>query len=203
MYGRRVDHAVFAALADPNRMRIVELLGRAPRSVGEVAQALRLRQPQATKHLQTLARAGLVDVRPDGRRRIYALRREALRSAAGWLEGLPAAEGTARTRPRTLRFERALPAPREAAWRAWTAADFAGEAFRAVEAREPEELRFELGPPVAAACTVRLADRGASCGMVLTIDVPEADASEAPALARLRPTWERRLERLAAELRAG
>src|SRR5207253_11503058 len=49
-----VNATLLAALAEPNRLRIVGLLGAAPRSVGEMAAALRLRQPQVTKHLQTL-----------------------------------------------------------------------------------------------------------------------------------------------------
>jgi len=49
-----------AALADSARWRIVELLADRPRSVGVVADLGGLRQPQATKHLQTLERAGLV-----------------------------------------------------------------------------------------------------------------------------------------------
>ena len=56
-----MDPAVFAALAEPNRRRILEFLGESPRSVGEVAGAVGLRQPTATKHLQALERAGLVD----------------------------------------------------------------------------------------------------------------------------------------------
>ena len=57
---------VLVALAEPNRLRIVELLGRQPRTVGEIAAALALRQPQVTKHLQTLEHAGVV---PDLRSR--------------------------------------------------------------------------------------------------------------------------------------
>ena len=81
-----MDAALLAALAEPDRLRIVELLDAAPRSVGEVAARLGLRQPQATKHLQTLERAGLVTTHPLGQRRIYALRREPLRELAQWLE---------------------------------------------------------------------------------------------------------------------
>src|SRR3954452_17946674 len=77
---------ILAALAEPNRRRIVELLDVAPRSVGEVADALALRQPQATKHLQARARAGLVTVHPLARLRIYALHREPVRERPSWLE---------------------------------------------------------------------------------------------------------------------
>src|SRR5690348_14784000 len=81
-----MDPALLAALAEPNRLRIVELLAAAPRAVGEVAVQTGLRQPQATKHLQALERAGLVTVHPLGRRRIYALRRDGLRELRAWLE---------------------------------------------------------------------------------------------------------------------
>jgi uncharacterized protein YndB with AHSA1/START domain/DNA-binding transcriptional ArsR family regulator len=85
-----MDVALLTALAEPNRLRIVELLNEHPCSVGEIAATLWLRQPQVTKHLQTLARAGLVTVHPLGQRRIYALDRERLRALRGWLDGLAA-----------------------------------------------------------------------------------------------------------------
>src|SRR5919108_3262588 len=80
-----MDSRLLAALAEPNRLRIVELLGESPRAVGEIAIRLDLRQPQTTKHLQTLERAGLVEMHRLGRRRIYALRREQLRALGDWL----------------------------------------------------------------------------------------------------------------------
>ena len=55
-----MDIRQLAALADPARWRIVAVLARRPRSVGVVAELTGLRQPQATKHLQTLDRAGIV-----------------------------------------------------------------------------------------------------------------------------------------------
>jgi uncharacterized protein YndB with AHSA1/START domain/DNA-binding transcriptional ArsR family regulator len=67
-----VDHLA-SALGDAARWQIVELLAERPRSVGELAELTGLRQPQTTKHLQTLARAGLVAVYPLGQRRVYAL----------------------------------------------------------------------------------------------------------------------------------
>jgi uncharacterized protein YndB with AHSA1/START domain/DNA-binding transcriptional ArsR family regulator len=134
--------ATFAALAEPNRVRMVALLERAPRSVGEIAQALELRQPQATKHLQTLQRAGLVTLHPLGTRRIYALRREPLRTLRRWLEPFERAEpdeavleryrraieveaGDAMSAPapRTLTFAREVAAAPALVWDAWTSAD--------------------------------------------------------------------------------
>ena len=73
-------HEQLSALADAARWRIVELLAVRPRSVGVVAELTGLRQPQATKHLQTLERAGLAIARRSGQRRIYALQAEALQA---------------------------------------------------------------------------------------------------------------------------
>ncbi len=64
---------IATALGDAARWRIVELLAARPRSVGELAELTGSRQPQTTKHLQTLTRAGLVTVYPLGQRRVYAL----------------------------------------------------------------------------------------------------------------------------------
>lgn len=134
---------VIRALAEPNRLRIVELLAAAPRSVGEIAGALAIRQPQVTKHLQTLQAAGLVTAYPLGRRRIYALDREPLRQLSAWLESLPedqdsvdalnlyraaiAAEDARpaadRSTPREFEFMRVLPVRPSRVWQAWTDAN--------------------------------------------------------------------------------
>ncbi|MFF3442066.1 metalloregulator ArsR/SmtB family transcription factor [Streptosporangium sp. NPDC002721] len=74
--------ALLTALADPARWRLVNLLAERPRSVGVLAQLAGARQPQTTKHLQTLERAGVVTCRRTGQRRVYALRSDALRDLA-------------------------------------------------------------------------------------------------------------------------
>lgn len=79
-------NATLSALAEPNRLRIVELLGERPRPVGEIAERLRLRQPQVSKHLRVLSDAGLVDVRPVAQQRIYELRSEPFDELDAWLE---------------------------------------------------------------------------------------------------------------------
>ncbi len=76
----------FRALADPSRLQIVALLLCEPLSVGTIAERLRIRQPQASKHLRTLSDAGLVEVHPDAQRRIYALRAQSFRDLDSWLE---------------------------------------------------------------------------------------------------------------------
>src|ERR1700674_1701631 len=76
----------FRALAEPNRLQIVELLLGGPRPVGDMVDQLGLRQPQVSKHLRVLSNAGLVNVRVDAQRRIYALRPAPLQELEGWLE---------------------------------------------------------------------------------------------------------------------
>src|ERR1700757_1128911 len=75
----------FRALAEPNRLQIVELLLNGPRPVGDMVEHLGLRQPQVSKHLRVLSEAGLVDVRVDAQRRIYALRPEPLQGLEVWM----------------------------------------------------------------------------------------------------------------------
>jgi DNA-binding transcriptional ArsR family regulator len=76
----------FAALAEPNRYRIVELLRSGPRAVNEIGERLHLNQPQVSKHLRVLKEAGLVDVQPRAQQRLYELRPQPLRRLHGWLE---------------------------------------------------------------------------------------------------------------------
>jgi DNA-binding transcriptional ArsR family regulator len=80
-------NATFSALAEPNRLQIVELLRRRPLPVGQIAERLRMRQPQVSKHLRVLSDAGLVQVRPVAQQRIYGLRAAGLKELDDWLEG--------------------------------------------------------------------------------------------------------------------
>ena len=74
------------ALAEPNRLRIVDLLRDGPRPVGAIGAALRLNQPQVSKHLRVLRRARLVQVAPRAQQRLYGLRSQPLRELDEWLE---------------------------------------------------------------------------------------------------------------------
>jgi len=76
----------FRALAEPSRLQIIDVLFREPLPVGAVAERLRMRQPQASKHLRALCDAGLVEVRPEAQRRIYTLRAESFLEIDRWLE---------------------------------------------------------------------------------------------------------------------
>jgi DNA-binding transcriptional ArsR family regulator len=80
-----VDSLTFAALAEPNRLQIVEMLRDGPASVGEIAERLLLRQPQTSKHLKTLADAGLVRVQPVAQRRVYELQPEPFERLDRWI----------------------------------------------------------------------------------------------------------------------
>jgi DNA-binding transcriptional ArsR family regulator len=76
----------FAALSEPNRFRIVELLRAGPRPVNEIGERLKLNQPQVSKHLRVLREAGLVDVEVRAQQRLYELRARPLRQMHNWLE---------------------------------------------------------------------------------------------------------------------
>jgi len=76
----------FAALAEPNRFRIVELLRGGPRTVNDIGDRLDLNQPQVSKHLRVLKAAGLVEVEPRAQQRLYELRAAPLRELHDWLE---------------------------------------------------------------------------------------------------------------------
>ncbi len=75
----------FAALAEPTRRRILDLLRERPRSVGDLVTTLGLTQPGTSKHLKVLRDAGLVTVRIDAQRRWYELRLEPLAEMDEWL----------------------------------------------------------------------------------------------------------------------
>ena len=74
-----------SALAEPNRLRIVELLREKPHSVGEISTRLKLRQPQVSKHMRVLSQAGLVRVRPVAQQRIYQLQPQPFQELDTWL----------------------------------------------------------------------------------------------------------------------
>ncbi|WP_274653139.1 ArsR/SmtB family transcription factor [Paenibacillus humicola] len=81
-----VSIETLSALAEPNRLHIVELLRGGPLTVGEIAGKLGLHQPQASKHLRVLSDSGLVEMKPDANRRIYKLQQRPFVELEGWLE---------------------------------------------------------------------------------------------------------------------
>ncbi|WP_406375631.1 metalloregulator ArsR/SmtB family transcription factor [Streptomyces sp. NBC_00647] len=79
------DASLWAALADPHRRAIVALLLERPRAVGEIVEACGLSQPGTSKHLRVLRDAGLVRVRQDAQRRVYALDPAPIAALDAWL----------------------------------------------------------------------------------------------------------------------
>jgi len=80
---------ILAALADPNRRRVVDLLRTGPRPAGEIAKEVGLAPPALSRHLRTLRRSGLVEESHpdfDARVRVYALRRGPMAELKSWLE---------------------------------------------------------------------------------------------------------------------
>ena len=77
--------STFDVLAEPQRRRILDLLRDGERPVGELVDRLEISQPGGSKHLRVLRDAGLVSVRPEGQRRWYGVRPEALAEVDRWL----------------------------------------------------------------------------------------------------------------------
>jgi DNA-binding transcriptional ArsR family regulator len=75
----------WSALADPHRRAALELLLERPRPVGELSERLGLSQPGTSKHLRVLREAGLVQVRREAQRRVYALDPGPLSELDVWL----------------------------------------------------------------------------------------------------------------------
>jgi DNA-binding transcriptional ArsR family regulator len=81
-----IKMTTLSALAEPNRLHIIELLREGPLTVGEIAERLGLHQPQVSKHLRVLSDSGLVEVHPRANRRIYKLQSQPLIELDNWLE---------------------------------------------------------------------------------------------------------------------
>jgi DNA-binding transcriptional ArsR family regulator len=76
----------FNAVAEPRRREILDLLVGGERGVNDLVELLGLAQPQVSKHLRVLREVGAVDVREDGRRRLYRLNGDALRPIHDWVK---------------------------------------------------------------------------------------------------------------------
>ncbi|SDL30501.1 metalloregulator ArsR/SmtB family transcription factor [Nonomuraea jiangxiensis] len=161
---------LLTALADPARWRLLSLLAERPHPVGALAELAEARQPQTTKHLQTLERAGLVTSQRTGQRRIYALQPGPLRDLATALNGLAdaaeqagglhetykryglklEAERRAANEPgwadgRTFRFQRSLGVRPELVWRHLTETSLLTRWWTSHDLRV-SELVFEARP---------------------------------------------------------
>jgi len=75
----------FNAVAEPRRREILDALAGGERAVNELVRVLGLAQPQVSKHLRVLREVGAVDVREDGRRRLYRVNGRALKPIHDWV----------------------------------------------------------------------------------------------------------------------
>ncbi len=76
----------FNAVAEPRRRQILDVLAGGERQVNDLVTLLGLAQPQVSKHLRVLREVGAVDVREDGRRRLYSLNGHALKPIHDWVK---------------------------------------------------------------------------------------------------------------------
>ena len=79
--------SLFTALADPTRLRIVEAMKLGECAVGDIVQRMDIHQSGVSRHLRILAEAGIVQMRPDGQKRLYSLRKEAFDQLDAWVAG--------------------------------------------------------------------------------------------------------------------
>ena len=75
----------FNAVAEPRRREILDALAGGERPVNELVRVLGLAQPQVSKHLRVLREVGAVNVRNEGRRRLYRVNSQALRPIHDWV----------------------------------------------------------------------------------------------------------------------
>jgi DNA-binding transcriptional ArsR family regulator len=76
----------FNAVAEPRRRQIIDVLAGGERPVNDLVRELGLAQPQVSKHLRVLREVGAVEVRDDGRRRLYRLNGHALKPIHDWVK---------------------------------------------------------------------------------------------------------------------
>jgi len=76
----------FNAVAEPRRRQILDLLAGGERPVNDLVTLLAMTQPQASKHLRVLREVGVVDVRNEGRQRLYRLNGRALKPIHDWVQ---------------------------------------------------------------------------------------------------------------------
>ncbi|AUS78632.1 ArsR family transcriptional regulator [Actinoalloteichus sp. AHMU CJ021] len=81
-----MTHAVFEALADPTRRRLLELLADGDRTAGELAGEFSTARPTVSRHLRVLREAGLVGWRSEAQQRVYHLVPASLAEAGDWVD---------------------------------------------------------------------------------------------------------------------
>lgn len=170
-----MNATIFNALAEPNRLHIVELLRERPLSVNEIVEELGLSQPLVSKHLRALNEAGLVTAYPIARQRFYGIKPDALRELDTWISSyrhfwdsklsildnyLETVKEKQAMTPNInyplLTIERLFNAPRDVVWQAWTKPDqlaawwvpeyFVNKSYK-IEARPGGPFNVEMQAP--------------------------------------------------------
>jgi len=80
-----VHMEAFRMLADPTRLRIVEILREGGRPVNDIVSRVEIDQSGVSRHLRILQEAGFVQVRPDGQKRVYSLRSQPFQDLDAWI----------------------------------------------------------------------------------------------------------------------
>jgi DNA-binding transcriptional ArsR family regulator len=83
-----IAERAFEALGDATRRRVFERVRRGTRSVGEIAEGMKISRPAVSQHLAVLKSAGLVVAHVDGTRRLYAVDARGVESMRKWLDGV-------------------------------------------------------------------------------------------------------------------
>jgi len=102
------QHPQLDALGDPTRRAIFELLTREEHAVGDLAARFPITRPAVSQHLRVLSEAGLLTVRRDGTRRLYAADPSGIAELAAsverfWRDALVAFKAAAETHPEEQR----------------------------------------------------------------------------------------------------
>jgi DNA-binding transcriptional ArsR family regulator len=80
-----MDIDAFQTLSDPTRRRVLDALSSGERQVNDIVEAVGIHQSGVSRHLRILHEAGFVTMRPDGQRRLYALKPDPFRELDDWL----------------------------------------------------------------------------------------------------------------------
>jgi len=133
-----MNEELIIALAESNRLRILELLRERPLAVQELTEHLPISQPQVSKHLRVLTTAGLIRVYPVAQQRYYGIDPVGMKKIFSWsesfksfwdakseiasiyLEAVRAKQASIPTRAKPFSITRIIDAPRQLVWEAWT-----------------------------------------------------------------------------------
>ena len=78
---------LFHALGEPARFHIIEAMKSGECAVGDIVDRMNIQQSGVSRHLRILMEAGIVQMRPDGQKRLYSLRKEAFDQLGAWVAG--------------------------------------------------------------------------------------------------------------------